>query len=172
MRTPLLLSSLIALGVLPPLPEPRTTNKQAMAGKTFFDLDREAEIEAIVARVGEVWPQFLRPGAPGRVGAAKHLHRVGWRADMSVEEAWARIEAEHLRAGTVQVMSSGEGPHFGAAYAREVATREHAKPRMGKSPSDAAGGVLLPESTKVDRNRQAQREARKVRKAAKARRGW
>lgn len=50
---------------------------------------------SIASRLAEVWPQFADPDAPHREEAVQRLHAVGWRADMSVGEAWVLLELRH-----------------------------------------------------------------------------
>jgi hypothetical protein len=55
----------------------------------------KAALTDTLSRLHEVWPQFANPDAPNREDAAQRLHAVGWRADMSVGEAWVLLEPRH-----------------------------------------------------------------------------
>jgi len=89
-----------------------------------------------------------------------------------------------VTAGALRILSSGEGPHFGADYAREVAAREASvltAPTLRYAAVDAewvqpCGAVwarlcAIPREPRTH-NRKAQRAAKKARSASKKRRGW
>jgi len=228
MRTPLLLSSLIALGVLPLLPEPRTQE----------DLDREdaerrervrsdlvtrgLDPEEVRAAVGS--GRFVEMGRAVLAAAKQHAEEFGTQPPLSeLLGIVADLEAAHRRlremalhepleeAQQVGFATSKQAMVSKTSFVDGALMRGH---RAGKSLNGAAwlmermrpkarqsdgprfvvdygalearvletmtGGIILPVHDSIeitmrehpDRNRQAQREARKVRKAAKARRGW
>ena len=161
MRTPLLLSSLLALGVLPPLPKPRTQEDAARRERVSNDL---------VAR--GIDPEEVRAAEAEEAEALKvrsDAYKAAMAAGKFRPEATAAAnaaEAMYLRAGRNHAGKTSGGVDWISEQAQAL----------------MSGGVLPdsivmpsgtgPRITKADRNRQAQREARKVRKAAKARRGW
>jgi hypothetical protein len=58
---------------------------------------RTTELDAIEARLAEVFPQFTHPTTAGRRGAAAHLYRAGWRAAMEPAEARPMLTALRQR---------------------------------------------------------------------------
>lgn len=207
MRTPLLLSSLLALGVLPPLPKPRKQEDLDLeASERMMNALWAADINPadVVAFVGPA--RFVETGRAVLAVAKHHVEEFGTQPHLSeLLGIVADLEAAHLRlremtprepleeaqqagftmsksamagktaladilqamdahkgsgamfdsVGKTRLMSSGEGPHFGG-------------PRAGKTSMAVA---FIKERSRALKQK-VQREARKVRKAAKARRGW
>lgn len=187
---PFLWHTLLALGALPSLParsqedldrEDSARRERVRADLVACDIDPEE----VLVSTGEA--RFLEVGRQVVALSNYHWQTVGERKPLAdLLQLVAELKGAHRRLQAPVIHWSGMGKDvpggvrsgktlgFAAAYIREAVGREAHRAQV--APVLAAARMPFADAyertAEVKRDRQAQREAKRVRKAAKSRRGW